>query len=171
MNAVSNNALGVKVKSSVILAALTANPALMADALGVDASQYNFGVQASYVLGPKDVQYKSINTALNGTQHRIVYINGTAAKAVKVVPTTIAYGADDGIFCVVYSMTAKDVVVQPPTTTDSSTGETTPTTTDALNTDNVIDADKVAVSQTESEDSKSVSEESDDSKKSSKKSS
>lgn len=170
MNAVSNNALGVKVKSSVILAALTAKPALMADALGVDAEQYNFGVQASYVLGPKDVQYKSINTGLNGAQHRIVYIDGVAAKAVKVVPTTIAYGADDGIFCVVYSMTAKDAVIPPSTTTDASTGETVPTTTDALNTDNVIDADKVEDAHPEAENSESDSEVSDSSKKSSKKS-
>lgn len=105
--AASSTTKGITVKTAAILAVIKADPSLLADVNGVDTSVYDITVDGSYVLTTKSVQYKTFYAALNGPNHRIVYLDGTAAKAVKMEPLTVAYGADDGILCIVYGTTAK----------------------------------------------------------------
>lgn len=120
------------VKSSAILAALKAKPSLIADALGVKQGTYTFAVTASYVLLPKDIDYASAKSILNGPTHFIVYINDTALKAAKVKPSIVGYIADDGIFCAAYTQvlaaTTSSTTTASTTTDDTTTASTTDTT-------------------------------------------
>lgn len=114
------------VKSAAILASLNANPALIADALGIKQGTYTFAVTASYILLPKDIEYASAKAILNGPTHFIVYINGTALKAGQVKPSIVGYVADDGIFCAAYTqiLTSSATETAAASTDDAATAGT-----------------------------------------------
>lgn len=140
------------VKSAAILAALTANPALIADALGIKQGTYTFAVTASYILLPKDIDYASAKAILNGPTHFIVYINDTALKAGQVKPSIVGYVADDGIFCAAYSqiLTSSTTETVAATTDDAATASTETASTETASDSSSESSTETASAESES---------------------